>query len=124
MRQTIHDLTNDETVLRIMELLKTKHRTEKDLTDALGLANGTFTRWKYRNSKSYYKYIDRIAEYLDVPSSYLKEGINEYITVADLTPAEVRLVSLYRKMDLKRKEILMQSAEYYYDSLRINENGK
>lgn len=57
MRQTKHELTNNVVVLKIMELLKMQGKTDNNLTNYHGLANGTFTKKKYHELKSYRKHL-------------------------------------------------------------------
>ena len=54
IRQTKRELTDDPVLLRILELLKEKGNTEKDMVEYLGLGNGAFTHWKYENQKSFH----------------------------------------------------------------------
>lgn len=60
-----------DTLAKISELLRQKNKTQKDLTDFLGLVKNAFTDWKSGKSSSYKKYISQIAEYLDVSADYL-----------------------------------------------------
>ena len=117
MRQTIHKLTNDKVVLRIIELLKIQGKTEKELISSLGLANGTFTNWKYKDSKSYEKYLKKIAEYLDVSIDYLMEGVDDILNVQNLTASEISLLKMYRIMGKNEKDILLKSAELYVEAV-------
>lgn len=56
---------------RISNLLKEQGKKQKDLTDYLGVSKNIFTNWKAGASKSYLKYIDKIAEFFDVSADYL-----------------------------------------------------
>ena len=53
MRKAIRKLTDDPTVLRIVDQLEETGKTGKELERYLGVSNGTYTSWKYRNVKSY-----------------------------------------------------------------------
>ena len=64
------------TLDKISFLLKQKHKTQKDLTDFLGLSKNTFTNWKSGDNESYRKYIDKIAEFFGVSTDYLL-GVDE-----------------------------------------------
>lgn len=55
-----------DTIDKIIELLKIQHKTQKDLTDYLGLDKAMFTQWKSRRTESYLKHIIKIAEFLGV----------------------------------------------------------
>lgn len=97
---------NDEILKRILETMKKRGVRQKDMTQHLGITEPAFTRWKYSGSSSYLKYIDTIAEYLNVPSDYLlygtvDSGHKKQITfedieilnsLADLTPNEKEFV--------------------------------
>ena len=113
MKKTTKNLTNDKIVLKIMETLKIQHKTEKDLLIFLGLSTGTFTKWKYDNMKSYRRHLDRIAEFLDVSPAYLEGDTDDIVSVHSITPYEVRLLQLYRKMGQKERDTLINSAEFY-----------
>ncbi len=113
MRPATNELTNDPVVLRIMEILKLQGKTEKDLTDYIGLANTTFTKWKYKGLKSYRKHLSKIAEYLEVTPAYLAEGVDDIINLSEMTASELQLVQLYRKMGNDTKDILLRTAGHF-----------
>ena len=117
MRQTNCELTNDRVVLRILEQLEAEHKTCNDLTDSLGLANGTVAKWKYHGLKSYMRYLKEIAEVLEVSVDYLTKGIDDYANIDSMSASEIRLIRMYRAMDAERKETLMRNAEYSYISM-------
>ena len=98
MRTPKGKLTDDPVVLRILDQLKIQGKTEKDLQQKLGMSNGAFTAWKYKNVKSYLKRIDEIAEYLDVDKCYLLEGRDDYVNINSLTGIEVKLIKTFRSM--------------------------
>ena len=113
MRPAINELTNDPIVLKIMELLKVQGKTEKGLTDHIGLANTTFTKWKYKGVKSYRKHLEKIADYLEVTPEYLTEGVDDIINISTMTASELRLIQLYRKMGNDAKETLLRTAGHF-----------
>ena len=63
MRESKRTLTDDPIVLRIMNLLKSKKKTDKELSDHLELTHGITTAWKYGGSKSYRPHINEIAKF-------------------------------------------------------------
>ena len=77
------------TLDKIKQLLKEQGKSQKDLTDYLGLGKQTFTNWN-AGAKSYGKYIDKIAEFLDVTTDYLlgqsdeRKPINHDVTDDDI----------------------------------------
>lgn len=56
---------------KIIMLLEQKEKTQKELTEYLGLEKSTFSAWKSGKSKSYSKHISKIAEFLNVSPDYL-----------------------------------------------------
>ena len=60
-----------DTLHRIINELKTNGKSQKDLTDFLGLKQSAFTDWKNGKTASYEKQLPRIAEYLGVSIDYL-----------------------------------------------------
>jgi transcriptional regulator with XRE-family HTH domain len=97
---------NNEILNRILETMKKRGVRQKEMTQHLGITEPAFTRWKYAGSSSYLKYIDSIAEYLNVPSDYLLYGtvdgghikqitfedLEILNSIADLTPEEKQFV--------------------------------
>lgn len=121
MRTPNGELTNDGTVLRIMQALKTQNKTEKDMERDIGLSNGTFTAWKYRNGKSYRLHIDKIAEYLNVSPNYLLIGIDDEVNMNDMNENEINLVKMYRTLDPKRRKCLMEIIKNFVASAKYEE---
>lgn len=56
---------------KILELLAKQNKTQKDLTDYLGVSKNLFTEWKSGRNHSYGKYLKNIADYLDCSVDYL-----------------------------------------------------
>ena len=56
---------------RIIMQLDELNLSQKDLTDYLGIDKSTFSQWKKGKSQSYKKYIEKIADFLDVSTDYL-----------------------------------------------------
>lgn len=50
----------------IIALLKEQKKSQKDLTDFLGISNNVFTDWKSGRNKSYQKHLPQIAEFFGV----------------------------------------------------------
>lgn len=55
----------------VSDLLKTQNKSQKDLTDFLGIKKNAFTNWKNGHTKSYKKYLPQIADFLSVSIDYL-----------------------------------------------------
>lgn len=56
-----------DTINRIIVLLKEQNKTQKELTDYLGLDKSTFSQWKKGTNTSYTKYYAEIADFFNVP---------------------------------------------------------
>lgn len=53
-------------IKKIMTLLSEQGKTQKDLTDHLGITQNAFTDWKSGRIKSWNKHLPQIAEFLGV----------------------------------------------------------
>ena len=119
MREPVNKLTDDPVVLRIMDQLQLQNLTEKSLLDFLGASNSLFNAWKYRNVKSYVKYIDRIAEYLGVEKEYLLEGTDGYVNTDTLTATEIKIVGLFRDMGNRQQATFIGIGEMLVESTNL-----
>jgi transcriptional regulator with XRE-family HTH domain len=116
MRKPKHELTEDLVVLRILNELKMQGKTEKELEKALNMSNGTVTKWKYLDGKSYRNHIGRIADFLNVTVEYLQGKPEKQKQDIELTGVELRLIELFRKMSSGERKCMLQSAEYFANS--------
>ncbi len=112
MREATRQLTNDPIVLRIIELLKIRGKTDKELGDNLRLAHGTVSAWKYGGSKSYRPHINEIAEFLEVSPNYLLRGIDKEVNVATLSESEIKLIKGFRNADSNGKRHIIETVKY------------
>ena len=112
MRESKRTLTDDPIVLRIINLLKSKNKTDKELSDHLKLTHGITTAWKYGGSKSYRPHINEIAEFLEVSPNYLLRGIDEDVNLATLSEAEITLIKGFRSVDSDGKRHIMEMVQY------------
>ena len=124
MREPKGRLTDDPVVLRILECVKQNGITEKDMMHGVGLDNTIMTAWKYRGSKSYGRYINKIAEFLGVSSDYLLRGIDGEVNTGVMTSNEIMLVKNYRKLDQARKMAVMDVLNNYLDAMKYEEISK
>ncbi len=111
MRQSKRTLTDDLIVLRIMNLLKSKKKTDKELSDHLELTHGITTAWKYGGSKSYRPHINEIAEFLEGFPNYLLRGIDEDVNLAT-SETEITLIKGFRTVNSDRKRHIMEMIQY------------
>ncbi len=113
MRITNKKLTDDPVLLRILDLLKEKGSTEKDMVRYLGIGNGAFTHWKYEGQKSFHQHIGAMAEYLGVTPNFLLYGEDKEVNVDTLSVSEIKLIKLYRGMGINQKECLVHTANWF-----------
>ena len=112
-KKSSNKLTNDLVLNRILDLLKEKGKTEKEMTKYLGVSSSAFTPWKYRNSKAFMKYIDLIAIYLNVSVNYLLYGIDEEVNENNISLIEVELLKMFRKMRPDQKECIINTSKCF-----------
>lgn len=70
----------DDTVKKILSCMKMRNITDKQLTKDIGINKSAVTDWKTGKTKSYKKYIDKIAEYLGVSVDYLLGRTDDPLT--------------------------------------------
>lgn len=100
---------------RIEELLSLQKKSKQGLIRHLGLANGTFTSWSYRNGKSYLLHIDRIAEFLGTTPNYLLQGIDDNVNFDTLSAIEIEILYLFRIMKNNRKHTFIAVAHHFVE---------
>lgn len=59
------------TVDTILELLQMQNKQQKELTKFLQIGDSSISEWKKGKTKSYLKYIDKIAQFFGVSVDYL-----------------------------------------------------
>lgn len=119
MRVTNKKLTEDPIVLKILKEIKLQGKTEKEVEEGIGLTTGAFIRWKYGGSKSYMRYIGKIADYLNVTPEYLLNTEEERVTEDTLSGDEIKLLKMYRKMKKGKRQCMLMVAKFF---LEENEN--
>ena len=91
------------TIDKISELLKIKGLKQKELTDYLGIDKGCYTLWKSGKTKSYFKHITKIAEFLTV-------SVNDLIGAESQTSEPIYLDDETRELiDTLRKRPEMRT---------------
>ena len=113
-----------DTLNRIVDNLRSQKRTQKDLTDFLGIHKGSFTQWKAGKNTSYLKYLPQIAQYLDVSIDYLlgntdikkEPSIEEDAELRELLkqPKLRAAWELLSKMDERQLDVALAQVEALY----------
>jgi transcriptional regulator with XRE-family HTH domain len=106
MRATHRKPVNDPVIDRIIDTLKVRNISQKELIEHLGLTNGAFTRWKYNGGKSYMDYIDEIANYLHISKAYLLYGEHTDFQEVSLLPSEIEIYKKLRRLTESQRNIV------------------
>ena len=94
----------DETLVRILELMRKQRIPETEMQNLIGVPRGSFSNWKRNKGHSYYRYIDLIADRLGVTIDYLVRG--HETREGSMTKEEIELINDYRKLPDHGKTII------------------
>ncbi len=84
------------------DLLIQQGKSQRQLTESLGLNKGQYSAWKSGQTVSYRKYIKEIALFFGVSPNYLLNGEEK------LAEDESKLLHYYRKLDENEKKQLLK----------------
>ena len=110
-------MSDDPVLHRILEMLRQRNRTDIELVNYLGLSNGAVTKWKYQGSKSYLTHISEIADFVEVTPDYLLNGVDREVNIENLSPLEVTLLQMFRKIDVKGQECIVETVTRFADAM-------
>lgn len=82
------------TLDKILSLLTEKGIQQKTFAENIGVTKHTITDWKNGRSKSYMKYIDKIADFFDVSTDYLLEKTD------DKSPLPKEAINIFDNVDM------------------------
>lgn len=82
------------TLDKILYLLTEKGIQQKTFAENIGVTKHTITDWKNGRSKSYMKYIDKIADFFDVSADYLLEKTD------DKSPLPKEAINIFDNVDM------------------------
>ena len=117
MATTDKELTDNQVVIRIIELVKRRRKKEIELAEYLRIPTGSMAKWKYYGGTSYLRYINQICEFLDTTPNYLFWGIEK--TEDQLSVSEKEMFRMYRSFDDCRKKCIRDAMKYF-----SNNNGE
>ena len=106
----------DNTLKRIIKIMAEKHILDQELIMYLDLPKGTLSNWKRDKGKSYYTYIDKIADRLGVSIDYLIRGYE--IKTDTLKTQEIALVENYRKLTQEGQKVISDNARILADYMK------
>ena len=84
-------------------ILKQKKIRQIDLTNFLGVSKAIYSSWKSGRTDSYYKFIPKIAKFLNVSTDYLFFGEE---SSSNLSEIEKRLIAAYRNQSDEGKKMV------------------
>lgn len=116
MRKTDRKKVDDPVIDRIIDSLKMRHISQKELIDHLGLANGAFTNWKYDGGKSYLDYIDEISDFLHVSKGYLLYGEHIEFQEVSLLPSEIEIYKKLRELTNAQRNNIYETIDLFWKS--------
>lgn len=112
------------TLDNIIACLKQQNKTQKDLTNHLGLSNKSFTAWKSGLSSSYNKYLPQISEFLGVSIDYLLGKSDE----AQFMPSDINnsitLIPIYESISAGYGAYADSKVIDYIPMILVNEAEK
>ena len=91
---------------RIEQLMKSSGRKKQDLNRFLGVSRSTYDNWRRGRSKSFEKYTDKIAIFLNVTPGYILYGKDIPQTSFEKAQ-EDELLRLFRKVNQKVKDSVL-----------------
>lgn len=112
----------DDTVKKILSCMKMRNITDKQLTKDIGINKSAVTDWKTGKTKSYKKYIDKIADYLGVSSDYLLGRSDDPLPPVDMKDVTIVKESYVGPLDPAEKEWLESVLAAYRE--KIKQDGK
>jgi len=109
---------DNEVFARIDQLMKKQRKKVKEINDLLGLKRCTYSNWKRGKSETYLKYLNQIAEFLNVTPNYLLCGSDSVETNENNQKRmEDALVDIVRRIPRKDAETLMKIVYAYVSSI-------
>jgi len=101
-----------DTLAKIVEQLKKNNKSQKTLTDFLGVHSSIFSEWKKGKNTSYLKHISKIADFLEVSTDYLLG--NEQKEKSPLSDIDSKLLNAFEQLSDEGKVKALE----YIDLLR------
>lgn len=100
--------------VRLENLIEEKNITQKDLSTELHIAATTLNGYVNSHREPDLQTLIRLARYFDVSADYLLGLTDERKPIPSaLSPAEGRLIQLYRTLLPDRQEILIELAKFF-----------
>ena len=105
---------NNDIFKRIDELMRQQKKRQRELNQYLGLTHSTYDNWKRGTSESFMKYIEKIAEYLNVSPNYLICGKDDVsLPINKRKEDEDRIIHMIRSLPEKELTRLLRIIEAF-----------
>ena len=108
------------TLNRILTLIETKEITQQQFLKDMGFNKSTLNDWKSGRSKSYKKYIDKIADYFGVPIDYILDREEATYQPQVFSEQLADIIKCYNSLSKSGKE----KAHEYMQMLCVMESQK
>ena len=82
------------TIDKILLLMKNNNIAQKTLAEAIGVRKQTISDWKSGKTKSYMRYINKIADFFNVSVDYLLDKTD------DESPSAQKTINLFDNVDM------------------------
>lgn len=118
MARSKRKMTDNPVVCRIVGVLKEKKKSEKSLTDFLGISSGSVSKWKYEGRPLYLRYIRQICDFLGTSPNYLfygKEDLSDR-----MTHMEREIIHMYRNLDEGKRKCIRDTLKYFSENKKEN----
>lgn len=99
------------TLDKILYLLTTQNKTQKEIADYIGVQKGVFTKWKNGENNSYLKHISKIAEYLGVSADYLLGTEQKEKSLSEKDKLIEKITIVLKNADLETLKAFLKLAE-------------
>lgn len=97
-----------ETLERIINLMKDQEISDLEMEKRIGATRRSFSNWKRRKGRSYYEYIDKIADQLGVTIDFLIRG--EDLKTDSLTHEEIVLINNFRNLVPEERKLIIDNS--------------
>ena len=109
-----------------VNLRKDNNLTQLDIANKLGFAKNTVCAWEKGRAQPNFETLIKLAKIFNVSIDYLLGleddfGVKQYDqTGATLTADEKELLNTYRALSDERQEMLIETANFYYEQCEKN----
>ena len=96
-----------DTLNKILSILSTENKSQKELTDYLGIQKSAVTQWKLGKNTSYLKHISKIADFLGVSTDYLLGTEQKEKAPSQLSERANRILEAVNRLSVEEQEAFL-----------------